>query len=485
MDNDLGKDNIFDIDNDPEFNANFYKNIDKVLDNVDLSDSDLQMDVDLSKINDEQKNEDEKHERTAEVVDDFQVIDLLATQKSEVAAAASSAEALSHSNVDDELLDINFMLAKQISDELDSITDDTQKKANYFTLQNTILLTVLCLVGFCFFFGFTKPGNGILMDMGINIGGTIWDTWTKDYDNVSEVGKDIDHIEEDDLNSVAEEIDTNTIKWPNHSGEGRREEGVFNILILGEEAIGQGAGRGRTDVIVIATLNTNNNSLKLTSLMRDMLVQIPGFKENKLNVAYEEGGIDLLYRTVANNLDIHLDGSVMVNFKNFESIVDELGGLEITLTSSEAKYLRTTNYISNPAYRTVVEGKQLMNGNQVLGYSRVRKRAAVTGNNNDYGRTDRHRIILNAIFDKCKSMDKVELAGLMLKFLPMITTDIDNKSFEALLDSYLKTGAKDIEQLRIPSNGTFKDNIKVRGMAVLIPDYDVNTSILHDFIFGN
>lgn len=174
----------------------------------------------------------------------------------------------------------------------------------------------------------------------------------------------------------------------------------------------------------------------------------------------------------------------MVNFKNFERIIDELGGLEITLTAAEAKYLRTTNYISNPEYRTVVEGKQLMNGNQVLGYARIRKRAAITGNNNDYGRTDRHRIILNAIFEKCKSKDKMELAGLMLKYLPMLTTDIDANGFEALLDAYLETGATKIEQFRIPANGTFKDNIKVRGMSVLIPDYEVNTNMLHDFIFG-
>ena len=217
--------------------------------------------------------------------------------------------------------------------------------------------------------------------------------------------------------------------------------------------------------------------------MRDTLVKIPGYKENKLNVVYELGGIDLLYKVMAQNFDMHLDGSVLVNFKNFERIIDELGGLEITLTAAEAKYLRTTNYISNPQYRNVVEGKQLMNGNQVLGYSRIRKRAAITGNNNDYGRTDRHRIILNAIFEKCKSKDKVELASMMFKFLPMLTTDIDNKGFEALLDAYLDTGATSIEQLRIPANGTFKDNVKVRGMSVLIPDYEVNTSILHDFIF--
>jgi Cell envelope-related transcriptional attenuator domain. len=165
--------------------------------------------------------------------------------------------------------------------------------------------------------------------------------------------------------------------------------------------------------------------------------------------------------------------------------VDILGGLEITLTASEAKYLRNTNYISDPRNRNVVEGKQLMNGNQVLGYARIRKRAAITGKNNDYGRTDRHRIILNAIFEKYKTSSKVELLSMMLKILPLVTTDINSETFEKLIDTYLEMGTMEIEQLRIPADGTFKDNVKVRGMDVLIPDLDANKKILHEFIFGS
>jgi hypothetical protein len=74
---------------------------------------------------------------------------------------------------------------------------------------------------------------------------------------------------------------------------------------------------------------------------------------------------------------------------------------------------------------------------------------------------------------------------MILKYLPMITSDIDSKNFQLLVDAYLKTGAKTIEQLRIPADGTFDDNAKVRGMSVLIPDYDKNISILHSFIFGD
>lgn len=486
-DNTFDKDNKFDIENDPEFNANFYKNIEKVLENIDMSEELPNPSIDIlteeeAAFNELQEEETEEAEEADEA--DMEAADKPLTSQN-LEAAAAQADLAEESSIEDELMDISSMLAKQVSEELDTGAAESSKKQSIFLLQNSVLLSILCILGFCFFFAFTKPGNGILMKIGINIGAAIWETSTNNFTDVAYADKDIDYIDEEDLKSDAEEIDPETIDLPNYSGGGKKEKGVYNILVLGEEAIGQGAGRGRTDVIIIATINTNTKSLKLTSLMRDTLVKIPGYKENKLNVVYELGGIDLMYKTLAQNFDIHLDGSVLVNFKNFEKIIDELGGLEITLTAAEAKYLRTTNYISNPEYRTVVEGKQLMNGNQVLGYSRIRKRAAITGNNNDYGRTDRHRIILNAIFEKCKSKDKVELAGLMLKFLPMLTTDIDANGFETLLDAYLQTGATSIEQLRIPANGTFRDNIKVRGMSVLIPDYEVNTNMLHDFIFGN
>jgi LCP family protein required for cell wall assembly len=320
--------------------------------------------------------------------------------------------------------------------------------------------------------------------MGLNLSGTIWSTWTGNFEENVEAVEDVDYLDEEDLASDAEEIDPNTIIWPDHPGDGKHVEGVYNILLLGEEAIGSGDGRGRTDVIVIATMNTNTNKLMLTSLMRDTLVQIPGYKDNKLNTAYERGGLDLMYETIALNYDIQLDGCVKVNFENFEKIIDKLGGLELTLTAGEARYLNSTNYISKPQYRNVVEGKQLMNGNQVLGYSRVRKRATITGNNNDYGRTDRHRIVLNAIFDKYKTKSKVELASMMLNVLPMITTDIDSKNFELLLNNFIEMGTMEMSQLRIPADGTFTDNVKVRGMDVLIPDLQENAKILHDFVFG-
>lgn len=392
---------------------------------------------------------------------------------------------------DDELADISASLAKQICEETDmSDTRASGKKRKkkmprWQKIVNSISLVMLIMIISVLFLCFTKPGNKLLLKMGVNVGGSLWTSMTNRFDKDPGMAEDTDYLDDEDLASDNPEADLSQVIWPDHPGDGRHEDGIYNILLLGEEAIGMGGSRGRTDVIIIATLNTKEKAVKLTSLMRDSLVQIPGYKENKLNSAYEKGGLDLLYQTIAMNFDIRLDGAVKVNFENFEKIIDKLGGLDLTLTSGEARYLRNTNYISNPANRNVVEGTQHMNGNQVLGYARIRKRATITGNNNDYGRTDRHRIILNAIFEKYKSKSKMELVSLMFELLPMITTDIDQKNFELMLNTFIDMGTMQVEQLRIPADKTFTDNIKVRGMDVLIPDYQKNIDILHTFIFGD
>ncbi|HKL99936.1 MAG TPA: LCP family protein [Mobilitalea sp.] len=458
----------YDIDTDPDFDANFYKNIDKALSNVEFGGD---PEIEAAANSDEQAKD-------ALITEDINPGDGLEAYTQEDMAVG----------VDDELVDINASLAKQISEELMSMdnTSNTVKKkmSKKLKIQYGVVIALICLVSFAFFLGFTKPGNKILMKMGVDLGGKIWATWTKDFEKDPILIDDTDYLDEEDLSSEANEVDPSTIVWTDHPGDGMYMEGVYNILLLGEEAIGSGSARGRTDMIIIATLNSNAKEVKLTSLMRDTLVQIPGYKENKLNTAYEKGGLDLLYETIALNFDIKLDGCVMVNFENFEKIIDKIGGLEIELTSSEARYLNNTNYISNPQYRDVVEGKQLMNGNQVLGYTRVRKRANINGTNNDYGRTERHRIVLEAVFDKYKTNGKIELASMMLSILPMIKTDISSSNFELLLNTFIEMGTTKIDQLRIPVDGTFTDNVKVRKMDVLIPDLEKNVDILHEFIFG-
>ena len=147
--------------------------------------------------------------------------------------------------------------------------------------------------------------------------------------------------------------------------EGRRVEGVYNILLLGLDK----AQGNLSDTIMIATLDTRNNSIKLTSIMRDILVQIPGYSPNKLNVPYKLGGINLLYQVLENYFEIKFDGYVAINYYALEDAVDALGGVSLYISDVEADFLNTSNYISDEDSRNLVGGKtQKVNGSQFVGY---------------------------------------------------------------------------------------------------------------------
>lgn len=254
---------------------------------------------------------------------------------------------------ENEVLDlINVSLAQQICYEMDDQKQklDINRKKGFPHWAKIALISVCIIVCIILLLVLTPGGRNLIWNMTTNYA----------YGKMSiDEGEDIVFQEvEDDV--VAEEalyvpneiVNTNIELNTQDSKSGVRfEEGIINILLLGEEAIDSGSGRGRTDLMIIATMNTKDKTMKLTSLMRDMLVQIPGYEDNKLNAAYEIGGVPLLYETIQSNFDIKMNGSAMVCFADFEGLIDKLGGVQISLTTQEANYLNRTNYISEPENR--------------------------------------------------------------------------------------------------------------------------------------
>lgn len=378
------------------------------------------------------------------------------------------------------LSDISASIGKQVQKEMDGTGDDVKQKRNIplwvkiagGTLGTFLLICILLII--------TPGGRNFLWNTAVGIA-----YGRMKYDDGAETIQQtvVDDVEED---AIKNQITDTPVSWDTrHIEDGPRQEaGVINVLLVGEEAIDSGGGRGRTDIMIIATMNTKDKKLKLTSLMRDLLVQIPGNQDNKLNAAYEIGGIPLLYETIELNFDIKLDGYARVGFDDFESVINKLGGVNITLTDGEARYLNTTNYISKPQYRNVVPGLQTLNGNQALGYCRVRYVSTKDKQRDDYGRTSRHRVVLNAIFDKYKSKSLPELSLMLYDILPLISTDITLKEFDTYLKAAVNMGLTEIEDIRIPADKTFEEGY-ARKMAVLIPDLDANIKVLHEFIFGS
>lgn len=377
--------------------------------------------------------------------------------------------AASYNEEDDFMQEIKASLAQQISTEMeDNDTDTTNnipKKGKFpkglkiFAIAfSTIMLALLLLV-------LTPGGQKLLFTIAGNY-----------------IYNKLDY---EDINQPVDN-GTNTNVVPTQAPV-KVEKDVINILLIGVEEIG---GASNTDSLMIASMNTKDKSVKLTSIMRDLYVEIPGHDNNKINATYAIGGMELLYQTISRDFGIDIDGYVKVNFEAFEKIVDLVGGVDVTLTSKEAYYLNTTNYISNPAYRNVHEGTQTMNGNQALGYCRVRKVSTGT-ENNDFGRTQRQRAVLNSIFDKVKDMDVFSLVGLMDKFLTQvdIDTDITNSEFNNYLQLGVSLKLKELENYRIPSDGNYgsqRVQIGKYNVDVLVPtDWEATRAEIHEFIYGS
>lgn len=261
------------------------------------------------------------------------------------------------------------------------------------------------------------------------------------------------------LNTVQRDYDTAFSQVDLSGIKVHSDSDIVNILLVGNDyrkEDGYNAG-GLTDTMMIATLDMKHKTLKLTSLMRDMLVEIPGYGSNKLNAANSFGGIELLYQTIAQNFNIQLDGYVEVSFDAFKKVVDEVGGIEVELTESEVSYLNSTNYIKPKKYRTVKVGKNKLNGAQALGYCRIRKTVFTpTGLTDDYGRTWRQRNTITKIFDKIKKLPMSKWLDITKEVLNgYVTTDLTNKKIISYIKDVVMMGTTDIHQLQIPVNGYY------------------------------
>ena len=263
---------------------------------------------------------------------------------------------------------------------------------------------------------------------------------------------------------------------------GKKEDSICNYLLFGIEEI---YGAKNTDSMLIVSVNTKDGSLKLTSLMRDSYVAIPGWKSTKLNAAYAKGGASLLIQTIEENYKLHIDGYASVNFDSFEQIVDRIGGVDIELGEKEADYLNKTNYISNPEFRTVTEGMNHLNGNQLLGYCRVRKVATLGGANNDYGRTLRQRRAISALFDQVRSRGIFSAMATAKDCLGLVTTSLTSDQISEIINVVVENKITAFDTLRLPVDGMFEDPKSYHGTTYpLIYDWDKNIEQLYEFIYG-
>ncbi len=270
-----------------------------------------------------------------------------------------------------------------------------------------------------------------------------------------------------------------------YTGEHLQQDGVINILLIGNDSRENGED-GRSDAMILFSVSSKTGTIHMTSLLRDMYVEIPGHDGNRLNAAYAYGGAQLLMQTVEENLEIDVHRYVLVNFEAFANLVDAVGGVELELSKEELEYVNGylveynqltgkpegTDYID-----ASVGGMVHLNGPQALAYSRNRYIGT------DFGRTERQRKVITEVLKKLPVALVTSPKQLVNGLMPSLTTNLTlNECFWLCLQAG-KLLVYDLHQGSIPLEGTYHDAV-IRGMSVLEVDWEANKQWIRESIYG-
>lgn len=240
---------------------------------------------------------------------------------------------------------------------------------------------------------------------------------------------------------------------------------VINIALFGVDS--DDGSTGRSDSIIIATIDTIHKKLKLTSIMRDSYVNISGIGNDKINHAYAFGGPQLAIKTLNENFDLNIQDFVAVNFDSLPKIIDMLGGVTVEVTEEEVSHISGINSA----------GTYNLTGAQALAYSRIRY---ATGG--DYVRTERQRTILTKMYEKILSINPTQYTSLLNEGLSMLQTSLDYSKILELGTEVLKMGVTTLEQERFPLDGYCQGEI-INGVYYLIFNKSLTVEQLYNYIF--
>lgn len=262
------------------------------------------------------------------------------------------------------------------------------------------------------------------------------------------------------------------------------DDGWWNILLLGSDSRNMDNYYGLTDSIVILSVHPESGQAKLTSVMRDTWVDIYGVGKRKINSANVYGGPDLILRTVNEYFGMNLTDYVLVSMEALADIIDTIGGIDIAVTKNEMGAINhqlkwdAMDFKLNDSTALSVYGESVhLTGNQALAFARIRSL------DSDYVRTERQRTVLIAIADKLQATDAKTISAVVLRLAGYVQTNLSIAQMTSLATVGLSIDMGEIEQLRLPADGTFESDT-YDGVWSIRADFDANRQILHDFIYG-
>lgn len=302
-----------------------------------------------------------------------------------------------------------------------------------------------------------KKGSKItLLIIGIIIGvflisiGGIYIYGRHIYNKVEKV-----EVDKDDI-GITEEVEEKLSPY---------SDSIINIALFGVDSAD--ATTGRSDSIIIATIDTTHKKLKLTSIMRDSYVNISGIGNDKINHAYAFGGPQLAIKTLNENFHLNIEDFVAVNFDSLPKIIDMIGGVTVDITNEEVSHISGINSA----------GTYNLTGAQALAYSRIRY---ATGG--DYVRTERQRTILTKMFEKILNINAAQYSTLISQMLSMVQTSLDYSKILELGTEVLKMGVTSLEQERFPLDG-YCEGKMINEVYYLTFNKELTVEQLHNYIF--
>ncbi len=275
------------------------------------------------------------------------------------------------------------------------------------------------------------------------------------------------------------------------------DDQIMNIALFGIDSREQDF-TGLSDSIMVLSINKKTGDIKLISIMRDSFVNLPErngktYKPNKINSAYSRGGASYAIKTLNQNFGLDIKEYATVNFYGMAEIIDAVGGIEIDVLKREINSARGLNDclreqakelgMKNPPLVTK-PGLQVLNGMQAVAWARIRSVSTEQGTANDYGRTDRQRVVMEKLLNKALSMDVSKYPTLIKAILPHMQTSLGFGEVLSLATDVLGKNVT-FEQTRVPQQEyVINDNsyISYAG-SVVYYDLEFATKIIHAVIY--
>lgn len=258
---------------------------------------------------------------------------------------------------------------------------------------------------------------------------------------------------------------------------------VKNILFLGVDS---DTGVGRSDCMMLISVDSNTGTIKQTSFMRDNWFEIPGHGQNKLNAAFALGGPELTMKTIENTFSVKIDNYVCVSFTTFKAVINALGGVDVNITSDEAGYINwqinKNGQAGSIGLVSTKGGVTHLNGQQALWLCRDRGGNGFSGN--DFTRSARQRRVIRSLVKTYKNLTPAKVLKTIKALRNNVKTDLSGSDFKWYAAHSPKFFGYKFKERGVPGDGEWQSGTSSGGAWIIqLNDFNKLKSDVQHFIY--